>query len=268
MTKKCVFCGRSHPAVQFSREHVLPAWLSREITLTKHCSYSNQIKGKDLVERNINGQSPFTMTVNKVCRICNNGWMSESLESPVKEILMALIEGRKIALNDEKKQLISLWSIKTALMIGLMDSEGDPAIMSHYEDIYKLKIPMNTFIWLVNTSSGYSLVSTRHMRFTSNESSHGNISQTDCIAYYTSINIGCLSIQILASKSKDLITDFNLELFNLYLSSCSGQLWPIQEKPISWPLRDCIYTDPRVIMDGVIRHNPLLEINNHVGKKK
>ncbi|MBJ8823575.1 hypothetical protein [Citrobacter europaeus] len=266
MIKKCVFCGRSQPTVQFSKEHVLPAWLSREITLSKHLHYKNQLIGKKIIERNIPGQTPFTMTVNKVCSCCNNGWMSSKLESAVKETLMSLIEGRNTVLNHEKQKLVSLWAIKTALIIGLMDGEGEPAIMAHYNDIYHLKIPSNVYIWIVNTGPGYGLVSTRHMRFKYYERDLNHNPEFMCASYYTSINIGSLSIQILAMKDASQITGYNIKFFKTYLQNCSKRLHPIKDKLIKWPLKEYVHTDPRMIMDLVIKQPALLKIAPNIPK--
>lgn len=54
------------------------------------------------------------LTMKRVCKLCNNGWMSD-LEVAVEPIMRAIFQGKDIdKLGDPELKVVAKWSAKTA----------------------------------------------------------------------------------------------------------------------------------------------------------
>jgi len=78
----------------------------------------------------------------RVCTKCNTGWMSE-LESKVKPILSPLTE-RPVSVEHLSKldqELLSLWSVKTALVLIRSKVIARNVPEEHYDEVFNKRIP-------------------------------------------------------------------------------------------------------------------------------
>ena len=86
------------------------------------------------------------MTVNRVCRSCNNGWMS-ALETLSRPVLEPLIEGLALdALDRHAQRVLALWAAKTAAVADLTQvrpglSDVDRRMLTHG------RIPGHVRVW-------------------------------------------------------------------------------------------------------------------------
>jgi hypothetical protein len=133
MAKQCVFCGDKAG----SREHVLPAWLAREVS--KEFVEAGGTRGLISKGRMVLIPGRFaTATVKCVCRNCNNGWMSR-LEAQVKPFLLDLMRGNRVTLAPVEQTALAAWSMKT-MMMNLRASyldEPHPIPKSDYTQLYE-----------------------------------------------------------------------------------------------------------------------------------
>ena len=111
----CLACGpTSNPA---SKEHVFSKWLLKELELLDApiALYRTLPDGSSTQVRVPIRLDSFRL--NRVCELCNNGWMSQ-LEDAVKPILLRLIrgEGTLAALVEEERQILAKWAGKTAII--------------------------------------------------------------------------------------------------------------------------------------------------------
>lgn len=110
----CIFCGNPLTG-QRSREHVFPRWLMREFdTLAQPFSvtWTDDADGSPRESREL---VMGNLVAGRVCRTCNNGWMSQ-LEQAASGLLLDVATGRRplAGLDADERRLLSRWVAKTA----------------------------------------------------------------------------------------------------------------------------------------------------------
>lgn len=120
-SQHCVFCGGSLTGLR-SREHVFPCWLTdhygtaaQPFQIRWTADWSHELRG----EREITMSS---LVAGRVCRRCNNGWMSQ-LETDVAQPLLALASGNRplAELTTDERALVARWATKTAFALRVAD---------------------------------------------------------------------------------------------------------------------------------------------------
>lgn len=146
--RRCLFCG----GTANSKEHVWPAWLlallsDGERSHVFHVSTVNP-------DRNWEG-APAALTVRGVCKVCNNGWMSE-LETLTQPIVTPLILGESATLDIEEQITIATWGIK-ASMLWEPASGVNPGFYTEADRrwVYEEAMPpFRTSIWIAKYAGG------------------------------------------------------------------------------------------------------------------
>jgi hypothetical protein len=90
------------------------------------------------------------MTVNRVCEVCNSGWMND-LDHNAGRFFAGMIQGRGRELHQDSQPLVAAWAAKTALALYLVMSteSGHGAPLNHYREIEITKLPPRwTAVWL------------------------------------------------------------------------------------------------------------------------
>jgi hypothetical protein len=120
-TQHCVFCG-VHLTGRRSREHIFPRWLTEHhgnattpVEIRWMADWSHELLG----ERKL---TLSNLVAGRVCRPCNNGWMSQ-LEDQVVSPLVELASGdrRPAELATHERELIARWATKTAFALRVAD---------------------------------------------------------------------------------------------------------------------------------------------------
>ncbi|HRN96978.1 MAG TPA: hypothetical protein PLZ58_00805 [Candidatus Saccharibacteria bacterium] len=139
MKRACIFCGSDN---ELTREHVFPDWLSS--LFDKKIKGVNEVRGDNL---NRTWQSSLFQDKTKaICRVCNNGWMSD-IESDVKPILTKLAftyDAYDLGSEDQRK--LALWAQKTTLVISKATGGKFDIPRSFYEQLYKQKQPLKSIL--------------------------------------------------------------------------------------------------------------------------
>jgi hypothetical protein len=121
--RTCLGCGVALTGEVVTLEHALPQWLAKEIELPgvslKHFRH-NEEKPEDEVLRS-HGLNTFG--TNKLCAVCNNGWMSR-LETAAKPLILGLMYQKTgiTTLTDEARTILARWAVKTAFVISVTQS--------------------------------------------------------------------------------------------------------------------------------------------------
>jgi hypothetical protein len=90
----------------------------------------------------------FSQTVRRVCRSCNNGWMS-TMEEEMKEIAVRVRGGRDVVFGSVEQAVVAKWILKTALVIALLyDHNATKVEPGHYGTLASGDLPPNTTVWL------------------------------------------------------------------------------------------------------------------------
>ena len=149
MARECVFCGTT----PVTAEHAWPDWIDKEVPLRGPASVLHTPtqgapywRGQHIRSRNTR--------VRRVCKTCNEGWMSE-LEEAVKPILRPMLNGIARTLNDGEQATLATWAVKTAWMLDFIDSGHHPVVpKDHYSILMNDKTPPAGVYVLAATYSG------------------------------------------------------------------------------------------------------------------
>jgi hypothetical protein len=134
--KACWFCGAALTAATTSKEHVFPQWLQKELGLAAlpiTPTWHAEPLGELLDQRN---QTWGSLVAGRICRGCNNGWMSE-LETVAMSVLLPLVRGERDVrqLTPQGARKVAVWAVKTVLTLSAAVQEKR-APMAHYEALY------------------------------------------------------------------------------------------------------------------------------------
>ena len=114
---ECVTCGKRHSSL--TQEHAIPQWLSRldggqvalRIAINPLLNRCTHLANGLLAGANL--------TVRKVCKDCNNGWMCQ-LEADVKPAIAQMSSGEQpLPLSNFECKKLALWYIKALAMVDL-----------------------------------------------------------------------------------------------------------------------------------------------------
>lgn len=134
----CIFCREEK---EKSKEHIWPRWLQIEIGgSTKGIHVGTHFQMINPYNHNTRKQSGESLVYGGVCKDCNNGWMS-SLEAEFKPTLINLLADKHNILHVSKteRQVISLWSFKTALIINAGSNYRKIVPESHFSHLFNNK---------------------------------------------------------------------------------------------------------------------------------
>lgn len=148
--KTCIFCENT----ELSKEHFWSTWLHELIP-----DPTNNSRGYMIIKSGIvinKGERPGHLknkTIRKVCKICNNGWMSK-LETSVIPILKQMLNGSCVLQANEILSL-SRW-ILLKVIIAEHDRENKVVTARKNREEFKtsLQIPENFSIWAGKFNAG------------------------------------------------------------------------------------------------------------------
>lgn len=136
---KCIFCDKEAG----SKEHLWPAWMHRLFTF-------NSINTQE-------GNGPVVLaqhaeiTINTVCHICNNGWMSQ-LEQKNVARLKPMLLNTPITLDQGGLKLLAKWTVKTAMVADSIKPRNNNEQFFTREERVAMRengtIPKETKIWI------------------------------------------------------------------------------------------------------------------------
>ncbi len=137
--RSCAFCGRQD---ELTNEHAWPDWISGVVPDKPgseiYVRHDDRRTG-DTGSRRYSSP-PFSSTVKRVCKPCNNGWMSD-LEGAAKPLLTPMLTGRSIVLSPSDQATIALWAVKTALMHQWTNPSGRSIPDVFYHAVYATRRP-------------------------------------------------------------------------------------------------------------------------------
>lgn len=213
----CMFCGQSG----VTREHVWPSWLH---TIFSDCGTTHVVHSERPSGNRIYHDSLLSTTVKIVCSKCNNGWMSR-LEQDSMNILSGMIQGIKSQLDIRNQKLVSLWCIKTGI---ILDHISSPSVipMKHGELIFLNRRPIDyCHIWVTSCT------------VTEPPFSHylqplaPKIEDKVFSAYLQTFRIGEFTAQILWSESQQAVDSVAVGKDSLIHT----HIWPPCNDIVEWP---------------------------------
>jgi hypothetical protein len=226
--KRCIFCG----GAANSGEHVWPKWAHGVLPARPghvQVTFEGPVT-KDILSRTSQRQrqgSVAKVTVPRVCRRCNNGWMSE-YEQQAKATLKAMMVGPRLALGtDTQRLLVGYFTLK--LMV-LDWTNADPVFAQSDRSAFQLDrtIPrgLQLIVAYCPDASMSSYYRSHFMEAYAREKLHppGDGKNVKTMA------IGFGSIFVFALCIKDEAVDISLEPRSGWV-----QLFPRKLSLIYWP---------------------------------
>jgi len=247
--RTCGFCD----ARADSREHAWPDWLLEELQRG-----SARLHGlppgariSASVEAHRPGAPPLVwrgpkanVRVKRVCKRCNNEWMSR-LEDIAKPIITPMLYGSRQAVPASVQFTLTLWSLKTAMVFDCLHKPGRMFYSS--EDRSSLRrgllsptaivepLPAITRVWLAAYAGELPATSTVS-RLYGDVSVRGR--RQPLAGYVTTISAGGFVTQVLTSR----LPDHAARTFDLTLVSRPGPwheatvcIWPSFWSEARWP---------------------------------
>ncbi len=212
--KKCIFCKRSTPDVKLTKEHILPKWMKDKITNKKSFFYKggyNATPFDSTIEyevRQMDGLSPFDLTVSAVCNECNNGWMSIDLEEPLQPLLIDLSNGVSREITSNEASLLVRWAIKTAIIKALTEKGYFAIPDAHITSIFCGEIPKYVNVWIGCYPNEVWFTS----RFQRAMTVQGERT------YIASFRINSLFIHVIGSENEEMDNYYDKEYFQKFES--------------------------------------------------
>lgn len=246
--KMCPFCGQSAPQVKFSNEHVMRAALKKYFRapllagITLHQARLEEDLSKSAV-RSVKELpiGPFDMTVNKVCKACNEGWMNFDVEMPAEQLLADLIQGLDTYIGVANGYSLALWAAKTACVRALFETGQSCIPVEHYAHLKNtLTPPPFTFVWVARVDNRASTFM-RHVRMML----EGFFPGEKSTAHLTTIIYGHMALYVLGCSS-----DYGLSELGPIAHSINERdtmmLWPLAHSA-KWP-----FVSPSMLQVGAL----------------
>lgn len=154
---RCLFCGTTDG--KRSREHVLRRAFKKSHSVADNLTFSSMTEaGMTVYQR---PHSQFDMTVNRVCKDCNEGWLND-LENTVTETL-ALVPAAPSGVRIDKPELdvLAFWAYVRALLRTHVSPAGRAPESLFEQAFLERRVPHTSFVQL-GWSTHYMFVAGGH----------------------------------------------------------------------------------------------------------
>jgi hypothetical protein len=136
----CVFCG----ARKVSKEHVIPSWVDKVLP-----SLPPGVRLRHTFEQGSFEADALSLTVKRVCRECNHGWMEQDIESPNRPILTPMFLGKSCSLTPDEQEHVATWAVKTQMMAQYRHLPHRPVAREQLQWLYEnVTVPPKSRVWL------------------------------------------------------------------------------------------------------------------------
>lgn len=234
--RACVFCGGK----PLTTEHVWPDWIGRlffgyskdgRAPLAPHRASTSLPRESD---REWTAPS-FDTKVRVVCTECNNGWMSD-LEVAAKPILVRMLTGKRVVLDDASQAVVSQWVVKTAMMFQ-HTTPRRPIPDHHFRYLYDhRRPPPSSQVWIAaRTAEDGGIVSGLQSARLKLKPDGPNTEANS--AYLVTIGIAAFVGQLFGHDLPRL--DFRRSHKGIFTSAVE-QIWPTVETVVEWPPKHII----------------------------
>ncbi len=138
------------PTAGPTREDVIPLWMVE--ALPKGVVTTSVAAGRDEPPHRVHQSDKIEVVARRVCRACNNGWMSE-LEVAAKPYLQSMLRGHGRTYYEGGQAAMAAWAVKTVLMFDLVNPHPEmrrPIEDEHFQAMCASApaVPPRMQVWL------------------------------------------------------------------------------------------------------------------------
>lgn len=233
----CIFCANNAG----SEEHLWPAWMHR---LVKFAPLNIREGSRPILM----GQDP-QVTINTVCRACNNGWMS-NLEQKNVSRLKPMLLNTPIKIDAGGIKLLIQWAVKTAMISDSIKPRNDNDNFYLREERVAMRvgqiIPARTRVWIGSLTGSH--IGCHGVDFTI--MADGGKTRIGTGSAHT-IYAGHFVIQIVTEHIHPPFPSDQIAPIGPLPSICDGrfiEIHPNSMKSVDWPPKP--FTDSEVLDSG------------------
>jgi hypothetical protein len=133
-------------------EHAWPEWLLRALGLFPPKQSTGIMVAHFGPEERPETWRGAEITIKRVCKRCNSGWMSD-LETEAKPLITPLLADLAIPLDRPIQRVIARWSIKTAMVFEFSPGKGWPSLFTAADrqiiaDPHSARLPADIVVWI------------------------------------------------------------------------------------------------------------------------
>lgn len=172
------------------------------------------------------------LRVKRLCRNCNNGWMSR-LENVAKPLFNSILEEQLVVIDPSDQFTFSCWAVKTAMVLETIDSnrtwfydETERRLMCQTQ-----AIPQRTSVWIakcVDHPNIYSVA--KDLKTSPNDAA--------VCAFVTTMGFGSIALQVVSLKVPATIlpkAKVTYDVSDGPWDQTLVQVWPASRNPLPWP---------------------------------
>lgn len=242
--KTCAFCGRDDRKI--SNEHAWPNW-TRDLFPAGKMKITSGKPGGD--SRHWTASDHMGVTVNCVCKPCNEGWM-QRLELSVMPILSGPIRGENAgSLNQSQQTAIAAWAYKTAMVFEFAGHTDEPYYTAEERQRLMATViaPPRYLTVSIATYEGATYCTAFHHFVGYDVPGHPTVKTM--IGHSTTITLGRFAVQVFGLRADgDTGSVFQMPIrtidggWNRFVTG----IWPNPRPSASWPVQQL--TDRQLVL--------------------
>ncbi|MGA1838749.1 hypothetical protein VD659_17655 [Herbiconiux sp. 11R-BC] len=147
----CVFCELPG---ERSKEHILRDKFNGLIPTFDRILLDRTVGGVRQPRQSI-PLSPFMLTVNQVCKACNNGWLND-LEEEVEDLIVGLALAKTISVPIARRPRLALWMATRALLRTLQEPADGRAPRVLFNQAFRTQMSPETVFAHLAVSDEYA----------------------------------------------------------------------------------------------------------------
>jgi hypothetical protein len=210
-------------------EDAWPLWLMKRFPSSEKARTYGEIGVRNL------GSWPTPkprLRVKRLCKDCNNGWMSR-LENEAKPVLESILDDKLKTIDASAQLTIARWAVKTAMVLETVDSnrpwfylENERLLMHAAQ-----AIPQRTSVWIAKCIVHPNIYSAAKDHRTS-------LGDDGVHAFATTLAFGSLALQVVSIKTPAEIpanVAVKYDVSDGPWDQTLIQVWPPSQNPLVWP---------------------------------
>jgi len=223
--RTCMFCGNKVSTV----EDAWPLWLMTRFPGSDKARTYGEIGVRSL--GNWPTRKP-TLRVKRLCKDCNNGWMSR-LETVAKPLFESILDQQPVAIDPSAQLILARWAAKTAMVLDTIDSNRT----WFYDETERLLmcetqiIPQRTSVWIAKCVDHPNIYSAAKDLWASPNNA-------DVHAFATTMGFGSLALQVVSIRVPAKIPANVAVTYDVTggpWDQTLVQVWPASQNALSWP---------------------------------
>lgn len=226
-----MFCQRRGP---LSREHVIPEWITHHLG-------SGQVTHaltRGATTTRTWATDALSLTVKRVCKKCNTGWMEREVEAPAQTLMPALIRGEPKVMDPDEQRVLARWAAKTAVMFQYVVTPPRPVPAGRRRALYTRFEPSgDTLVFLAARLPEAATFARHHAYQLRPPDPTLGLEDAELVTF----GIGHLVLQVFVFRFAEHTT-FQ-PTGNVRGGTIDVRIWPLSGVTLIWPPQVIITTD-------------------------